>query len=251
MKKLHNKVAVITGGNSGIGLATARLFADEGARVVITGRDPQTLNQALAIIGHEAAGIVSDSRSVDQIARLYKRVHALAGKIDVLVINAGVYAGVLLAEFTEEQFDEMNATNFKGAFFAVQKALPYLGYGASLIFTSSALTEMGMSTTAAYAATKAAVHVLARSFSNELAPMGIRVNVVSPGPVDTPIIGRGVSVTADRLAAMKAGRASRTLVGRLAEAGEIAEAILYMASDEARFVTGSELLIDGGMRLKK
>jgi NAD(P)-dependent dehydrogenase (short-subunit alcohol dehydrogenase family) len=249
MKKLDNKVAVITGGNSGIGLATAILFAHEGAKVAITGRDPLTLSGALTEIGHGAIGMVSDTTNVGQLTEQYKSIHQSFGNIDVLVINAGVYVGGPLVGFTEEMFDQNSDTNFKGAFFAVQRALPYLNDGASVILTSSALATMGMPTTAAYAASKAAVNILAKCFSNELADRNIRVNVLSPGPIDTPIIGRG-GVTPERLAAMKAGRASRTISGRLGTSGEMAEAFLYMASDDSRFVIGSELLLDGGMRLK-
>jgi NAD(P)-dependent dehydrogenase (short-subunit alcohol dehydrogenase family) len=249
MKKLENKVAVITGGNSGIGLATAILFADEDAKVAITGRDPQTLASAIIEIGHGAIGLVSDATNISQLDKHYKSIYQSFGNIDILVINAGVYVGGPLISFTEEMFDQNSDTNFKGVFFAVQKALPYLNDGASIILTSSALTTMGMPTTAAYSASKAAVNILAKSFSNELADRNIRVNVLSPGPIDTPIIGRG-GVTPERLTAMKTGRAARTVAGRLGTAEEIAEGFLYLASDASRFIIGSELLIDGGMRLK-
>jgi NAD(P)-dependent dehydrogenase (short-subunit alcohol dehydrogenase family) len=249
MKKLENKVTVITGGNSGIGLATAVLFAKEGAKVAITGRDAQTLANALAEIGNEAIGMVSDVTDLNQLADQYKNIHQSFGNIDVLIVNAGVYAGTLLSNFTEEMFDGISDTNFKGAFFSVQKALPYLNDGSSIILTSSAITTVGMPTTAAYAASKAAVNILAKSFSNELSSRKIRVNVISPGVIDTPIIGRG-GVAPERIAAMKTGRASRTIIGRLGTAEEIAEGFLYLASDDSSYLIGSELLIDGGIRIK-
>ena len=249
MKKLKNKRAVVTGGNSGIGLAAAVLFAREGALVAITGRDPETLRGALAEIGHGAIGFVSDATDVIQISKQYKRIHEQFGNIDILVVNAGVYVGGALTSFTEEMFDANCDTNFKGTFFSVQKALPYLNDGASIILTSSTLTEMGMSTTAAYSASKAAVSSLAKTFSNELAPRNIRVNILSPGPIDTPIIGRE-GVAPERLAAMKTGRASRTVSGRLGTSEEMAGGFLFLASDDSGYMLGSELLMDGGMRIK-
>lgn len=248
MKKLENKVAVITGGNSGIGLATAKLFAQEGAKVAITGRDLQTLTRSIKEVGHDALGIISDVSSIGNIDSQYQKVNKTFGNIDVLVLNAGVYTGGKLADMTEEQFDELNDINFKGVFFSIQKALPYLNDKASVIITSSSLSTMGMPGVSAYSASKAAVHSLAKSLSNELADRKIRVNVISPGPVTTPIIGRG-GATDEQVEKMKAGRASRTVIKRMGEAEEIAAGMLYLASDDSRFMLGSELVLDGGMRI--
>lgn len=186
MKKLANKVAVVTGGNSGIGLATAVLFAQQGAKVAITGRDQETLTAAIKEIGNDAISIKSDVSTVENIGLAYKQAAETLGRIDVLVINAGVFVPGSVADFTEEEFDRTSDINFKGVFFSVQKALPYLNDGASVIITSSTLATMGLAGTSAYSATKAAVITLAKAFSVELADRQIRVNVLSPGPIVTP-----------------------------------------------------------------
>ena len=247
MKKLENKVAVVTGGNSGIGLATAKLFAEQGARVTITGRNPSTLETAVAAIGHGARGIVSDASDLKNIEELYRTVSRTFGKIDVLVVNAGVFIAAPLADYTEEMFDQTSDINFKGAFFSVQKALPYLNDGASIILTSSTVSEKGFSTAAAYAATKAAVRSLARGFSAELLDRQIRVNTLSPGPIDTPIFGRGGNSAAE-IDGMKGHFAGLTPVKRLGSSEEMAAGFLYLASDDSKYMVGSELLLDGGLR---
>ena len=249
MKSLESKVAVITGGNSGIGLSTAILFAKEGAKVAITGRDKQTLNSAVEEIGHNAIGVVSDVSTISNIGQQYEEVHKTFGKIDVLVVNAGIYIPGALADFTEEQFDRISDINFKGVFFSVQKALPYLNDGASVILTSSSLAVMGLPGVSAYSATKGAVNTLAKSFSAELADRKIRVNILSPGPVDTPIMTRdGASV--EEYEGAKAFLSAKTVAGRLGDSEEIAEGFLFLASDASKYIIGSELLIDGGMRIK-
>lgn len=249
MKKLENKVAVITGGNSGIGLSTAILFAKHGAQVAITGRDNLTIQSALKQIGNDALGIVSDVTEVSKIDASYKQVSDKFGKIDVLIINAGVYLGAPLADFTEEQFDLTSDINFKGVFFSIQKALPYLNDGASIVITSSAVAEIAMPTAAAYSASKAAVNSLAKTFSLELADRKIRVNLLSPGPIVTPIFSRS-GATEEEVANTQTAMAGLTVVGRLGNVVEVAEGFLYLASDDSRFMVGSELLLDGGVRLK-
>src|ERR1700744_651152 len=214
MKKLENKVAVVIGGNSGIGLATAELFAKEGAKVAITGRNKKTLDEAVASIGHQALGIVSDVAAVKNIESQYASIGKQLGKIDVLVVNAGVYISGKSGDFTEEQFDQLSDINFKGGFFSVAKALPYLNDGASVILTSSTLADMGVAGTAAYSATKGAVNTLAKAFSSELAARGIRVNVVSPGPIDTPIMTRGGG-TREQYENAKTAMAGKTVAGRM------------------------------------
>ena len=245
MKKLDNKVAVITGGNSGIGLATAKLFAQEGAKLTITGRNQDTLATAVAEIGHDTLGVVSDTANLKDIDALYEQVNHKFGKIDVLVVNAGVFIAAPLADFTEEMFDQTSDINFKGAFFSVQKALPYLNDGASVIITSSGVSTKGMATASAYAATKAAVRSLARGFSAELLDRKIRVNVLSPGPIETPIFGRS-GASPEQIEGMKGYMADITPIKRLGTADEMAKGFLYLASDDSEYMVGADLVLDGG-----
>ena len=185
--KLENKVAVLTGGSSGIGLATARLFAEQGAKVVITGRRQAALDQAVATIGHGAIGLVSDASSLADLERLFSTVHERLGRIDVLVANAAMYALAPLATMSEETFDALTNTNYKGTFFTVQKALPYLNDGASVILTSSTVAAKGVPNHAAYAASKAAVRSLARSFSAEF-----RLASTVPEPSTYVLLATGI-----------------------------------------------------------
>jgi NAD(P)-dependent dehydrogenase (short-subunit alcohol dehydrogenase family) len=245
MKKLENKVAVITGGNSGIGLATAKLYVAQGAKVAITGRNKTTIDAAVDEIGGDIIGIVSDVADISSIDRSYKEIADTFGKFDVLVVNAGIYIATPLADFTEEMFDQTSDINFKGAFFSVQKALPYLNDGASIIITSSTLSTKASGSGAAYSATKAAVTSLARGFSAELVDRGIRVNVVSPGPIETPIFGRG-GATAEQVDAFKAQMANIVPIKRLGNVEEIAEGFLYLASDDSKYMVGGDLVLDGG-----
>lgn len=249
MKKLENKVAVITGGNSGIGLQTAILFAENGAKIGVMGRDQKTVDAALMLIGGEAIGTTGDVSKIDSTLPLYNQVINKFGNIDILVVNAGIYSGGKMSEVTEEQFDEISDVNFKGVFFSIQKALPFLNDGSSIIITSTAMSTMGLSGVAAYSASKAAAHSLARSFSAELADRKIRVNVLSPGPIDTPIIGRG-GISSEQIEKMKIGRAGRTVANRLGTSDEIAAGMLYLASEDSRFMLGGEIVLDGGMRIK-
>ena len=245
MKKLNNKVAVITGGNSGIGLATAKLFAQEGAKLTITGRNQDTLAKAVAEIGHDTLGVVSDTANLKEIDALYEEVNHKFGKIDVLVVNAGVFIAAPLADFTEEMFDQTSDINFKGAFFSVQKALPYLNDGASIIITSSGVSTKGMATASAYAATKAAVRSLARGFSAELLDRKIRVNVLSPGPIETPIFGKS-GASAEQIEGMKGYMADITPIKRLGTSEEMAKGFLYLASADSEYMVGADLVLDGG-----
>ena len=247
MNTLENKVAIVTGGNSGIGLTTAKLFAKNGAKVAITGRNLTTINTAVAEIGHDAFGIESDVSDIENIENAYKKINEHLGKIDVLIVNAGVFLAAPLADFTEEQFDATSTINFKGAFFSVQRALPFLNDGASIILTSTALNEKGFGIAAAYAASKAAVRSLARSFSDELLDRNIRVNVLSPGPIDTPIFARGGG-SKEEVDSSKEYFASINPSKRLGTAEEIAQGFLYLASDASKYMVGAELVLDGGVK---
>ena len=246
-RKLENKVAVITGGSAGIGRAIATLFAAEGARVVITGRNADTLAEAAAAIGHGVLGIPCDSSVPADLDQLYRTVEEKLGKIDVLVANAAVYVLAPLADFTEEMFDKQSDTNFKGTFFTVQKAVNYLRDGASVVLLSSTVNEKGLPNHASYAATKAAIRSLGRSFSTELLGRQIRVNVLTPGPIDTNVFDQ---VTPNREAAdaMKASMGEFVPLKRIGKPAEIAAGALFLASEEAAFMVGAELLMDGGIR---
>lgn len=245
MKKLQNKVAVVTGGNSGIGLATAKLFAEQGAKVAITGRNKTTIDDAVFEIGNAAIGVVSDVSDIKNIEKTYTTVRDTFGKIDVLVVNAGVFIPAPLADYTEEMFDQTSDVNFKGVFFTIQKALPYLNDGASVIITASTVIHKGFATSSAYSATKAAVRSLARTFSADLLDRNIRVNVLSPGPIDTPIFGRGGD-SQEEVEGKKGYFASITPLKRLGTSEEMAAGFLYLASDDSKYMLGGELLLDGG-----
>ena len=247
MSRLANKVAVVTGGNSGIGLETAKQFALEGARVVLSGRNKSTVDDAAAQVGHGALGVVADVANLTEIDHLYAETAKAFGKIDVLVVNAGIFKGAPLADVTEELFDETININFKGAFFTVQKALPYLNDGASIILTASTVAETGFATISVYSATKAAVRSLARSFSAELLDRRIRVNVLSPGPIETPIFSRG-GQSAEEVEGTKGHFAAMTPVKRLGTVTEMAKGFVFLASDESTYMLGAELLLDGGVR---
>jgi hypothetical protein len=247
-RKLEGKVAVVTGGTTGIGLATARRFAAEGARVFVTGRREAELAAAVAAIGPNATGIQADSASLADLDRLYARVKAEAGRIDVLFANAGGGSFLPLGSITEAQFDDTFGRNVKGVLFTVQKALPLLVDGASVILTGSTAASGGTAAFSVYAASKAAVRAFARNWILDLKERRIRVNVLSPGPTRTP----GLVGLAGPDAAQQEGlldhMASLVPLGRVGETDEVARAALFLASDDASFVTGAELFVDGGQR---
>lgn len=242
MDRLQNKKTVVTGGNSGIGLAVARAFVREGARVLISGRSRETVDGAVADIGRDITGVVADVSRNEDLDRLFGKARDLFGGLDVMVVNAGVSPRAPLPDVTEEHFDEIVSINFKGALFTAQKALPLLGAGGSLIFTTSAASELGLPGATVYSATKAAVRSMVRTMAAELSPQGIRVNAISPGPTETPVWGRmGVPEDVREKTVI-----SRVPMGRIAQPEEIAEAFVFLASDESSYMTGSELFIDGG-----
>src|SRR5216684_3070020 len=245
MPRLAGKLALITGGNSGIGLATAKAFIAEGARVAITGRNRETLEEAKRGLGSETLAVRTDVANLKDLDQLYATIEKRFGGLDILFANAGIGKSTPLGNTTEELFDEIFDINVKGVFFTVQKALPLLKKGASIILNASIGPRLGRPGAAAYAASKAAVRTMARNFSADLAPRGIRVNAVSPGLIATPIWTR------DRADAKwdKAleQRLRRTVpADRLGAPEEVAQVVLFLASDDSRFMLGSEIVIDGG-----
>ena len=244
--KLQRKVAVITGGNSGIGLASAKLFQAEGARVIITGRRKDAVEAAVKEIGGACKGIVSDTGNLNDIVNLYEQIQQSGFKIDVLFLNAGIAIFGPFDTMDEATFDTMVNVNFKGLFFNVQKAAPLLNEGASVIINSSIADQKGFPNTNIYAATKAAVRSLARTLSTELLEKKVRVNSLAPGPIDTPIFDK-VGVPAEAVLDMKESFASENPMKRLGTSEEIAKAALFLASDDSSYVTGIDLTVDGGV----
>ncbi len=243
MTDLQGKTAVVTGGSSGIGYATAKKLSDSGATVIITGRRADALEEAATDLG--VAAFVADQGKLADIGRLVAHVTAELGEVDILFINAGVISLAPVEHLAEEQFDAMMDTNFKGAFFTLQKFLPVLRDGASVINLSSINAYTGMPNTAVYGASKAALNSLTRTAATELAPRGIRVNAINPGPVQTEIFGKA-GLPEDAIEAFAGAMQQRIPLKRFAEADEIASLVAFIASDEASFITGGEYNIDGG-----
>ena len=244
--RFSGKNVVVIGGNSGIGLAAARAFAKEGAHVVITGRSPETLQSAAQEIGHGAIAIRSDIGEVTQIAQLFTQLSAQLGHIEVLFVNAGIGAFQFIEKVTEQDWDNIHGINLKGVFFSVQKALPLLRKGSSVVLTGSIGALKGIPTGSVYAASKAGLRALARCFAAELVGKGIRVNVVSPGPTETPIIGRTAGLPPQAIPAIREQMIRNVPMHRMGTAEEVAAAVLFLASDESSFVTGIDFLVDGG-----
>jgi len=243
--KLDGKVAVVTGGNSGIGLATAKRFAAEGAHVFITGRRRADLDRAVQEIGANAVAVRADSSNLADLDRLYELVKDEAGGIDILFANAGIGEFAALGEIAEDHYDKIFDINVKGVLFTVQKALPLFRDGGSIILNASVVASMGTSAFSVYSATKAAVRNFARSWILELADRGIRVNAVSPGPIATPGLD-GLAKTEEQGRQFKAGMIAGIPLGRLGTPDEVAKAVVFLASDDSSFVNGSELFVDGG-----
>jgi NAD(P)-dependent dehydrogenase (short-subunit alcohol dehydrogenase family) len=246
MGKLDGKVAVITGGNSGIGLATAKRFVEEGAHVVITGRREKELKEAAALIKGNVTTVVGDVSRLEDLDRLYAAVKQKHGHIDVLFANAGAGTIAPLAVATEAHFDQTFDVNVKGLFFTVQKALPLLKDGGSIILTSSNANELGVPGLTAYAASKAAVRSFARGWTLELKDRKIRVNSMSPGPIETPALEK-VGLPPEQVEQAIAGFTSQVPLGRRGKPEEVAAAVVFLASDESSYITGIDLAVDGGM----
>lgn len=246
-KRLEGKVAVITGGNSGMGLATAKLFVAEGAKVVITGRRQSQLDEALKEINSSnALGVQGDVAKIADLDRLYATVKSKFGHIDILFANAGLGQLAPLGHITEEAFDLQFNVNVKGLLFTVQKALPLIKNGGSIILNSSIAASKGMPAFSVYSATKAAVRSFARGWTADLKNRNIRVNALSPGPIATPIFGK-MGLSAEEQQQFGADIVTRVPMGRIGNPEEIASAVLFLASDDSSYVTGIELTVDGGM----
>ena len=246
MNDLKGKKAVITGGNSGIGFATAKKFSELGAQVMITGRSADKVSSAAESLS--VIGAVADVQDLSQIDNLVDQVKREFGTIDILFVNAGIFAPAPIGQISEEMFDQQMGINFKGAIFTIEKLLPVLNEGASIINLSSSNAYTGMPMTAVYAASKAALNAYTRTAATELAPRKIRVNAVNPGPTETPIFGK-TGMSQEELGGFAQALQANIPLKRFAQPDEIASLVSYLASDDAAFVTGAEFNIDGGANI--
>ena len=243
--RLANKTALITGGNSGIGLATARLFVAEGAQVAITGRNQKTLRAAAAELGDGVLAIRADVTDVEATERAVAAAVKKFGRLDIVFANAGIPGATPVGQTSLASFEEIIRTNLTAVFFTVQAAAPHLNPDASIILNGSVHAVLGIPAYSAYAATKAGVRAMTRNLASELAPRGIRVNQVTPGGTKTPIWSPQAT-TDEAMAELEQRIGGMTPLGRMGEAEEIAKAVLYLASDEASYITGAEIVVDGG-----
>lgn len=246
-RRFADKVVLVFGGNSGIGLAAARDFAAEGARVVITGRDTKTLEVARQQIGPDTLAIPSDIADLAALDEVCRQVRERHGRIDVLFVNAGVGGFVPAAAVTPEFWDSVHSVNLRGCFFAAQKALPLMGRGGAIVFTGSIGSQLAAPGNITYAAAKAGLRAVARNLASELLAQGIRVNMVSPGATETPILYRNPGMDDTAVDGLRKMMIANTPMKRMGAPEEIARAVLFLASDEASFITGIDLFVDGGV----
>ena len=245
MPRFTNKIVVITGGTSGIGLAAAKQFIKEGAKVVVTGRSPQSVGDAQNEIGANGVAIAADVTKSDELDSLFQKVREKYGRIDVLYANAGIAKLGSVAETTEDVFDDILNANFRGAYFTVQKALPLLLDGGSIVFTTSWFDEVGIAGTSAVSATKAALRSFVRTLASELIDRKIRVNAVSPGVIETPLFGK-LGIPEANVQELGKALLQQIPAKRFGKAEEVATAVAFLASDDASYITGVELAVDGG-----
>jgi NAD(P)-dependent dehydrogenase (short-subunit alcohol dehydrogenase family) len=245
MRRLEGKVAVVTGGNSGIGLATAKRLQEEGAKVAIAGRSSKTLAEAVKTIGNGVLAIQADVAKFTDVDKLYAEVSKKLGKIDVLFVNAGVAKFAPFSDTSENTYDEQFDINIKGAYFTIQKALPFLNDGASIILNTSVAGSKGAAGASAYSATKAALRSLARTTAAELVGRGIRVNAVAPGPIVTPIFDK-TGLPKEAMDEFAKDVLARVPMKRFGQPEEVAGAVAFLASQDASYITGVELNVDGG-----
>jgi NAD(P)-dependent dehydrogenase (short-subunit alcohol dehydrogenase family) len=245
--RFSGKSVLVIGGNSGIGLSAAKGFAAEGGHVVVTGRDAKTLAGAQVSIGHGALALRSDISQLASLDPVMATMRERFGRIDVLFVNAGIGTFAPIPTVTPELWDQVQDVNLKGCFFAAQKALPLMGRGGSIVFTGSIGSLLAVPGNVVYAAAKAGLRAVTRIYAVELVGQGIRVNMVSPGPTETPLINRNVGMDASAVDALRQAMISATPMHRMGEPEEIARAVLFLASDEASFITGVDLFVDGGV----
>lgn len=244
--RFRDKIVVVLGGNSGIGLAAARAFAAEGAVVRITGRHRQTLDAAVAEMPG-SRGFRADIADLAAMDEVYSQIGAADGRIDVLYINAGIGGFAPLRGISEEAWDQVHAVNLKGCVFALQKALPLMGRGASVVVTGSIGAHGALEGNGAYAAAKAGLYMAMKVFAKELISEGIRLNMVSPGPIDTPLLYRNPGMSDEDVEKLKETMIANIPMHRMGEADEVAKAVLFLASEDASFITGANLFVDGGL----
>ncbi|MES2239890.1 MAG: SDR family oxidoreductase [Bacteroidota bacterium] len=244
MNKLSNKIAIVTGGNSGIGYAAAKDFKENGAKVIITGRNEQATIKAAQELG--VTGIVSDQSDLKSIDSLVEEVKSKFGKIDIVFLNAGLAAFAPLDQASEEHYDSIMNVNVKGVYFTLQKLLPILNDGGSVVLNTSINASVGMPNSSVYAASKGALLSLNRVFATELAPRKIRINAISPGPVETPLYGK-LGLSQEEVNGFGKVLGEKILLNRFGQADEIAKSVTFLASSDASFITGTELVVDGGL----